>query len=42
VTTQATALASERNAVSIFGSRMTASVTLVRAIGGGWTAPAPD
>ena len=38
VTVQATALASERNAVSIFGSRMIASVGLVRALGGGWTA----
>ena len=38
VTTQATALNSERNAVSIFGSRMVASVALVRALGGGWTA----
>lgn len=36
VTVQATALASERNAVSIFGSRMIASVGLVRALGGGW------
>ena len=38
VTVQATALASERNAVAIFGSRMIASVGLVRAIGGGWNA----
>ena len=38
VTVQATALASERNAVSIFGSRMIASVGLVRALGGGWDA----
>ena len=37
VTVQATALASERNAVSIFGSRMIASVGLVRALGGGWS-----
>lgn len=36
VTVQATALANERNAVSIFGSRMIASVALVRALGGGW------
>ncbi len=36
VTVQATALANERNAVSIFGSRLIASVTLVRAIGGAW------
>ena len=38
VTVQATALASERNAVAIFGSRMIASVGLVRALGGGWSA----
>ncbi len=38
VTVQATALANERNAVSIFGSRMIASVGLVRALGGGWSA----
>ncbi|MEO8938183.1 MAG: efflux transporter outer membrane subunit [Burkholderiaceae bacterium] len=36
VTVQATALSNERNAVSIFGSRMVASVGLVRALGGGW------
>ncbi len=38
VTVQATALNNERNAVSIFGSRLVASVTLVRALGGGWDA----
>ncbi len=37
VTVQATALANERNAVSIFGSRMIASVGLVRTLGGGWS-----
>ena len=37
VTVQATALASERNAVSIYGTRMIASVGLVRALGGGWS-----
>ena len=36
VTVQATALANERNAVSIFGSRMIASVGLVRTLGGSW------
>ena len=36
VTVQATALANERNAVSIFGSRMVASVSLVRTLGGSW------
>ena len=39
VTVQATALQNERNAVSIFGSRMIASVQLVRALGGAWAAP---
>ncbi len=37
VTVQATALASERNAVAVFGNRMIASVALVRALGGGWS-----
>ena len=37
VTEQATALQNERNAVSIFGSRMISSVGLVRALGGGWS-----
>jgi NodT family efflux transporter outer membrane factor (OMF) lipoprotein len=37
VTVQATALGNERNAVSIFGSRMIASVGLVRTLGGGWS-----
>ena len=36
VTAQATALASERNAVTVFGNRMTASVQLIRALGGAW------
>ena len=36
VTAQATALASERNAVSVFGNRLTASVQLIRALGGAW------
>ena len=38
VTTQTTALADERVAVDILGRRMTASVALVEALGGGWTA----
>lgn len=38
VTEQTTALQNERNAVSIFGSRMIASVNLVKALGGGWDA----
>ena len=40
VTAQAIALSNERNAVSIFGSRMVASVNLIRALGGGWDASA--
>ena len=42
VTVQATALANERNAVSIFGSRMITSVNLVRALGGAWAPDAPE
>jgi NodT family efflux transporter outer membrane factor (OMF) lipoprotein len=38
VTVQATALSNERNAVAIFGQRMQASVALVKALGGGWSA----
>ncbi len=38
VTVQATALNNERNAASIYGNRMVSSVTLIRALGGGWTA----
>ena len=41
VTEQATALQNERNAVSIFGSRMVASVGLVRALGGGYGVGVP-
>jgi NodT family efflux transporter outer membrane factor (OMF) lipoprotein len=37
---QATQLANERAAASILGRRLTASVGLVRALGGGWTAEA--
>jgi NodT family efflux transporter outer membrane factor (OMF) lipoprotein len=38
VTTQATALSDERTAVDIAGRRMAASVLLVEALGGGWSA----
>ena len=39
VVTQAAALANERIAVEISGRRMVAAVLLVKALGGGWTAP---
>lgn len=42
VTAQATALASERSRVDILNRRLAASVQLVRALGGGWTAAAPS
>jgi NodT family efflux transporter outer membrane factor (OMF) lipoprotein len=38
ITAQATALNNERTAVNLLGQRLTASVGLVRALGGGWTA----
>ena len=40
VVAQATALANERIAVDIRGRRTVAAVLLVKALGGGWTAPA--
>jgi NodT family efflux transporter outer membrane factor (OMF) lipoprotein len=38
ITAQATALANERTAVNVLGRRLTASVGLIHALGGGWTA----
>ncbi len=38
ITAQTTALNNERTAVSVLGRRLTASVALVQALGGGWTA----
>ena len=38
VTTQTTALTNERTAVDLLGRRMVASVALIEALGGGWTA----
>jgi NodT family efflux transporter outer membrane factor (OMF) lipoprotein len=40
ITAQATALANERTAVNVLGRRLTASVGLIHALGGGWTAAA--
>ncbi len=45
VVVQATALANERTALTILGRRLTASVVLIKALGGGWdasTLPAPS
>lgn len=36
ITSQATAYSNERNAISILGNRLTDSVALIEAIGGGW------
>lgn len=41
VVVQATALANERAALGILGRRLVASVTLIKALGGGWEAEAP-
>lgn len=38
ITAQTTALNNERTAVSVLGRRLTASVALIQALGGGWTA----
>ena len=40
ITAQATALSNERTAVNVLGRRLTASVGLIHALGGGWTATA--
>ena len=39
VTVQATALANERTQIDILNRQLTASVTLIKALGGGWSAP---
>lgn len=41
VAVQTVALNNERTAVGILGQRLTASVLLVKALGGGWDAPTP-
>ncbi len=38
ITAQATALSAEQTAINVTENRLTASVTLIQAIGGGWTA----
>jgi NodT family efflux transporter outer membrane factor (OMF) lipoprotein len=38
ITAQTTLLANERTAVNVFGRRLTASVNLIKALGGGWSA----
>ena len=38
VTAQATAYSNERNALNILGNRLTSSVALIKALGGGWQA----
>ncbi len=38
IVTQTSELANERTAITILGNRMTASVLLIKALGGGWTA----
>ncbi|WP_172149769.1 efflux transporter outer membrane subunit [Pseudomonas tumuqii] len=42
VNVQATALNNERSNLTLLGSRLTASVQLIAALGGGWQAPASD
>ncbi|HXM80470.1 MAG TPA: efflux transporter outer membrane subunit, partial [Burkholderiales bacterium] len=41
IAAQATLLANERTAASLLGRRLTASVALIKALGGGWSAEAP-
>ena len=38
VIAQNTALASQQSALNVLGARLTASVSLIEALGGGWTA----
>jgi outer membrane protein TolC len=38
ITAQTTRLASEQSALTVFIDRLTASVTLIEALGGGWNA----
>ena len=38
ITAQATAFANQRTAVNVLGRRLTASVGLIQALGGGWSA----
>jgi outer membrane protein TolC len=40
ITVQTIALSNERTAMALLGRRLAASVQLVRALGGGWEAPA--
>jgi len=40
VVAQATALANERNALAVVSRRLTASVALIKALGGGWNSAA--
>jgi outer membrane protein TolC len=45
IVTQTVALTNERTAIDILGRRMTASVLLIKAVGGGWDVsalPPPD
>jgi outer membrane protein TolC len=38
ITAQTTRLASEQSALTVFTNRLTASVVLIQALGGGWNA----
>jgi outer membrane protein TolC len=41
IVAQTTLLANERSAASVLGRRLTASVALVKALGGGWSGEQP-